>query len=170
MRVDRIRLADGGEGVREVVESPDSVAVIAQDDLGRVLLVRQYRHAVGQELWEIPAGGIDLGETPLAAARRELAEEGGVGGGRFNLLFDFFLSPGIASERMSVFWAQGLVPCYAKPDEDERLEVAWLPLAEAAAMCRDGRIADAKTVAAVLALVSSPAAGRAGPAGRGQGR
>jgi len=101
---------------REVVRHHGSVATLAVDDQGRVALVRQYRYAVDEALWELPAGRRDGDETPEAGARRELAEETGLQAGHMELLADFFTTPGFCDERMSIFRASGLTQGQARPE------------------------------------------------------
>ncbi len=152
VRVDRVRLADGAEATREVVEHTGSAAVLAVDEQDRVLLVSQYRHPVGAHLWEIPAGRLEPGESPHEAAARELGEETHLAGTRLEPLLCVYATPGYCAERLWIFLATGLRPYLARPDADERISVAWFDRREAISMCLDGRITDAKTIAAVLAF------------------
>lgn len=154
VRIDDVRLEDGVRARREVVVHSGSVAVVAIDDRERVLLVRQFRYPATMALWEVPAGRIDTSEAPQAAASRELAEETGVTSEALELLLDVFVTPGYSTERMFIFLARGLAPGPADPDPDERVEPRWFDLAEAVTMCLDGRIRDAKTVAALLAAAA----------------
>ena len=154
VRVDRVRLADGVEATREVVDHPGSTAVVALDDRGRVLLVQQYRYPMGRELWEIPAGRLEAGEPPAVAAARELAEEAGLGAGHLEHLLTIDASPGYCTERLWIYLASGLDEQLAEPDADERIAKAWFPLSEAVTMCLYGEVTDAKTIAAVLATAA----------------
>jgi 8-oxo-dGDP phosphatase len=109
LRRDVIRLPDGGNVRREVIEHPGAVAVVALDEAGRVLLIRQYRHPVAGQLWEIPAGLRDVaGEHPLATAQRELLEEVGYRAADWQVLADFYSTPGISSEKLRIFLARDL--------------------------------------------------------------
>ncbi|NUP28406.1 MAG: NUDIX hydrolase, partial [Nocardia sp.] len=109
LRVDRVEMPDGRVVEREVVEHHGAVAVVAVDDDGRVVLIRQYRHPLGERLLELPAGLIDIaGEDPLAAARRELAEETGLAARDWSVLVDVALSPGFTDEALRVYLARGL--------------------------------------------------------------
>lgn len=154
VRVDQVELEDGGRATREIVAHGGSVALVAVDGLDRVLLVRQYRHAALDELWELPAGRVEPGEAPDQAAARELAEETGLRPGALEPLAGFFVSPGYCTEYLSVYVATGLSPATdARPDTDERIHARWFGLKEAAGMCLDGRIRDAKTVAGVFAAL-----------------
>jgi 8-oxo-dGDP phosphatase len=135
VRRDEVAMPDGQSAGREVVEHPGAVAVVAMDEGGRVLLIRQYRHPVGRKLWEIPAGLRDVaGELPLETARRELLEEAGYQAADWHVLADFFSSPGITNERLRIFLARDLtlVPGpereYVPDHEEAHLEVQWAPL------------------------------------------
>lgn len=153
LRVDEVRLApDGRPARREVVEHPGAVAVVPLTPDCQVVMVRQYRYAVGEELLEIPAGTMQAGEEPEACARRELGEETGGRARSLELLGTIFTSPGFCSEVMHIFLARledgpGGQP---QPDEDERLEPVTLPLGEVVELARAGRLRDAKTVAGLL--------------------
>jgi 8-oxo-dGDP phosphatase len=135
VRRDVVRMPDGDEVGREVIDHPGAVGVVALDEAGQVLLIRQYRHPAGRELWEIPAGLRDVaGEPPLATARRELLEEAGYLAADWRVLADFFTSPGISSERLRVYLARGLthVPDaerdYVPDHEEAHLTIEWAPL------------------------------------------
>lgn len=141
--------------LREVVRHTGSVVVLATTEgprEPRVLLERQYRHAVADFLWELPAGRIDKGEKPLQAAKRELLEETGYTARRWKAILRFFASPGFVAEPMTVFWAQGLKPGTAQPEADEVIEQHLVPLAKAVRMVLRGAIRDAKTIAGILWL------------------
>jgi ADP-ribose pyrophosphatase len=132
--------------VREIIRHPGSSVVIAQNDAGELLLVSQYRYAARQKLWEVVAGRIDPGETPLAAARRELAEEAGYAAKRWTKLGVFYPSPGFMDERMWLYLAEELSPAHAEADPDERIVKRWFPRLHVDEMIRKGKIVDAKTV------------------------
>jgi 8-oxo-dGTP pyrophosphatase MutT (NUDIX family) len=138
VRTDTVRLPDGQEMGREVVEHPGAVAVVALDHADRVLMIRQYRHPAAATLWEIPAGLRDVAGEPLVeTARRELFEEAGYQASDWRILTDYLSSPGISTERLRVFLARGLtmVPPgqreYVRQHEEAYLTVAWVPLADA---------------------------------------
>ena len=150
VRQDTVRLPNGKEGTREVVEHPGGVAVLAIDDEGRVLLVRQYRYAFGRVLTEIPAGKREPGEEPFLTARRELQEEVGATAGRWTELGTLIASPGCYGETLYLYMAEELRFGETHPDEDEFLEPLRLPFDEAVRQCMDGTLTDAKTVAAIL--------------------
>ena len=145
--LDRVRLPNGVEAEREVVLHWGAVGMVALDDEGCVYLVRQYRHAPGKDLVEIPAGKLNVGEDPLQCARRELMEEIGYGAGEWTKLASFYTSPGFSDETLHLFMARGLIPGKADPDEDEFLEIMRVPLAETLSMVARGKIEDCKTIA-----------------------
>jgi ADP-ribose pyrophosphatase len=120
------------------------------DGDGRVLLVRQYRYAVGAYVWELPAGRLDAGETPEEGARRELVEEAGLEAGRVEPLLSFYTTPGFCDEVIHVFRASDLRVVPARPEEDERIEPTWFALDEALAMIDRGAIKEGKTLIALL--------------------
>lgn len=154
LHLDEVELANGKQAQREVVEHSGAAAVLAINKAKEAFFVRQFRKPVDKELWEIPAGKLEPGESPLACAQRELAEEVGLRAKDFRLLAAFYTSPGFASEKISVYLATGLAAqSEAQPDEDELLEVLSMPLADAEKMIRSGEIEDAKTIIAVLLAV-----------------
>ena len=136
--------------MREIIEHAGSVVVLPVLADGRVLLVRQYRYAARDFLWELVAGGIDRGEKPLQAARRELKEETGYDARRFEPLLSFFPSPGILTEVMHLFRATGLRPGRAEPEADEALEMRAFSRRQLERMLKRGSLRDAKTVLGVL--------------------
>jgi 8-oxo-dGTP pyrophosphatase MutT (NUDIX family) len=153
---------DGSHHEREVVHHPGAVAVAPVHDDGTVTLVRQYRAAIDADLWEVPAGLRDVeGEPTDETARRELAEEAGLEATRLDLLVTFHNSPGFSDEAVTVYLATGLseVPDDRQGIEEEHMVVERVPLAEALGMVDDGRITDAKTVIALLAIARRTAPG-----------
>lgn len=150
VRRDEVLLPDGGHGLREVVDHPGGVGILALDDKGQVALVRQYRYAVGEHLWEIPAGKREKGEEPRITARRELHEEVGADAERWTDLGALIASPGCYAERLYLYKAEGLTFTRQQLDEDEFLEVRFFPFEEVVEKCLSGQLQDAKTVAAVL--------------------
>ena len=148
VRVDEVERSDGHRTSREVVEHPGAVAILAWDG-ARIAMVRQWRHATGRVLHEIPAGTLEPDEEPMATARRELAEEVGLAAADWETGPRFFTAPGFCTELMHLFLATGLSDATAEADADEVLEADWLDFADALAACDDGRIMDAKTIAAI---------------------
>jgi ADP-ribose pyrophosphatase len=136
--------------VREVIHHPGSAVILPLLDDGRVLLVRQFRFAAGQSLWELPAGTRNRDETALATARRELAEETGYRAASWGKLIDFYPSPGILDETMTLFLARKIRPGAASPEGDERIRVEPFARAEWQRMIRSGQIRDAKTLVGLL--------------------
>jgi ADP-ribose pyrophosphatase len=154
LRVDDVRLPSGRVAQREVVEHPGAAAVVAVTDQDEVVLVRQYRKAVGRELLEIPAGTLEAGETPLACARRELSEETGLAAGSLAPLVTFVPSPGVLTEEITVFLAQGLRPAAgAARAEEEGLRVVRVPRERISGLIAAGEIRDAKTLIGLLLLL-----------------
>lgn len=141
---------DGFEIRRGTVQHNGSAVMMAVDERGRILLVRQYRLPVRDYLWELPAGRLDPGETPLDAARRELKEETGYEAAEWRELISFYPSPGFVAERMTVFVAQRLTEGKPDPMDDERIECRWFEPDELREWIAAGRIADAKTLVAAL--------------------
>jgi ADP-ribose pyrophosphatase len=141
----------GGARAYEVIVHPGAVVVLPLLDEERCLMIRHYRQAVGRELWELPAGTLDVpGESPEQAAGRELEEETGYQAGRLAPLGEFYTSPGILTELIRAFAATELRPTRQKLDAGEEIEVETVRLADALVMIRDGRIVDAKTIATLL--------------------
>ena len=158
-RSDAVLDADGEERTREVVVHPGGVAVLAVTADRRLLLVRQYRHAVSETLLEIPAGTLDRdadgrAEEAASAARRELAEETGHVADEWRLVCRFFTAPGFTTEEMHLYLARGLRAAEggAGPDEDESLELVSLPVDEVITLAEQGELRDAKTLVGVLWL------------------
>ncbi|HZB97671.1 MAG TPA: NUDIX hydrolase [Candidatus Sulfotelmatobacter sp.] len=143
---DEVRLADGGSAAREVVEHPGAVAVVATDSEGKVVLVRQWRHAVGRALWEIPAGTSEPDEEARATAERELREETGFAARRWRRMAAAPVSPGYSSELVTFFLAEDLVAGEARTDADEAVEVARFTPGDVAGMASRDEV-DIKTVA-----------------------
>lgn len=148
---DRAVDPDGFEIRRSVVRHRGSAVMMAVDEKGRLLLVRQYRLPARSALWELPAGRLDEGEKPLQAARRELEEETGYRARKWKKLLSYYASPGYVAEKMNVYLATGLAKGDPRPMEDERIECRWFTPRELDRMIRSGRILDGKTIAGFLA-------------------
>ncbi len=145
LNIERVKLPNGSVAELEIAHHPGGAVVVALDAEGRVCVLRQYRHAAGGWIIELPAGKIDNREPPLECAKRELAEEAGVTARYWKHLGQFFSSPGVFTEVIHVFLARGLAPCDSVPEAHEVLEARWVPMTEAAALAADGRLPDAKT-------------------------
>ena len=158
---DTVAMPGGGDGVREVVHHPGAVAVVALDDDGRVLLLRQYRHPVGQYLWGLPAGLRDAeGEAPLATAQRELAEEAGLAAERWSLLATTYSTPGFCDEKVQIYLAEGLSDAerpegFTAEHEELDLTLERVPLADAVQRVFDGDIRNSAAVVGVLAAAQA---------------
>jgi ADP-ribose pyrophosphatase len=150
LRQERVVEPGGITATRDVIQHFGSVVLLPVFPDGRVLLVRQYRHAVGESLWELVAGRIEPGESPRAAARRELLEETGYTARRFRKLLEIIPTPGFVSERMQVYAAEGLGPGPARPEADERIVARRFSLPQLEAMIRRGALRDAKSIAGIL--------------------
>lgn len=150
VRLDIVRLPNGKEGIREVVEHPGGVAILAIDSEDRVLLVRQYRYPFERVMTEVPAGKREPGEPPFITAQRELQEEVGATADTWTELGTLIPSPGCYGETLYLYMAQDLHFGATHPDEDEFLEPLRVPLDEVVRQCMDGTLTDAKTVAAIL--------------------
>ena len=159
LRVDEIALPRGGTALREVVSHPGAVVIAALDADYHVYLVKQYRHPIGRYLLELPAGGLEPDEEPLAAAQRELREEVGLEARKWTALGSFFSSPGFANERLHAFLAQGLAPVPIDPDDDEDISVVRYPLT--GLLERLEATSDAKTLATLLLVTTAVESGLA---------
>ncbi len=152
----RVEEPDGVRVRRDLVRHYGSIVILALDDSARpprILLERQYRHAAGARLWELPAGSLDHpGENKLAAAKRELLEETGYTAGHWQRALFFYVSPGFLDESMQIFLARRLKKGLAQPEDDERIATRFFPLPQAVRMAMTGKIKDAKTIASLLWL------------------
>ena len=148
VRRDTVRLTNGKTTVREIVVHPEVVAILPITDDGQVVMVRQFRKAAEQVLLEVPAGGIDGGETPEDAVRREMVEETGYRVGSVRQLASFFTSPGFTTEYMYLYAAQDLQPGKAT-EETDQIDVVLLTREEAMERLRAGDIHDAQTIIAL---------------------
>jgi ADP-ribose pyrophosphatase len=148
VRVDEVERPDGHRTRREIVEHPGAVAILAWDG-ERLAMVSQWRHATGGPLLEIPAGTLEPDELPAETARRELAEECGLAAARWEDGPRFYTAPGFFTELMHLYLATDLTEAPSLADPDEQLEPSWMTLGDALEAIDDGRIVDAKSLAAV---------------------
>lgn len=153
LRVDTVLTADGRETKREIVEHSDCVAIVAVDADSNVLLVKQFRKPVGKELLEIPAGGIDPGEDPLATVRRELQEETGYLPRKVERLGGFYSSPGYCTEYLHLYLATDLVPSQLHAEDTEDIRLVSVPISRIPQLIASGRICDAKSIAGLLTFL-----------------
>lgn len=162
LRVDTVTMPGGGHADREIVEHRGAVAVLALDEDDRVLVIDQYRHALGRRMLQLPAGLLDVaGEDPVAAAERELVEETGWTAAHFAVLVDLAVSPGFTDELLRVYLATGLRPVDrpAPADEEADMRSTWVGLDTLVAQALGGELYDATAVAAVTALVAARSLG-----------
>ena len=154
VRRDDAELPDGKPCMREMVEHSGGASVLYIED-GKVLLVRQFRYAYGESIYEIPAGKLEAGEDPMLAAARELEEEAGVKAGRLELLFTLYPTPGYTNEKIYIYRAFDCEKVSAHLDDGEFLDVAYIPLEKAKEMLENGEIRDGKTIVALQAYFLS---------------
>jgi ADP-ribose pyrophosphatase len=147
LRIDTVCMPDGRETTREIVEHADCIAVVAVDAQDNVLLVRQFRQPIEKELLEIPAGGIDAGETPEEATRREMQEETGFMPGKLVKLGGFYSAPGYCTEHLHLFLATDLAPGRLFAEDTEGISLVRVPVKEVPALLASGKIEDAKSIA-----------------------
>ena len=150
IRRDYLKTPDGRETKFEIIEHSGSVIIIPIDENGKILLVRQYRHATGGDLLELPAGTLEDNEDPEVCAAREIREETGMAAGVLTKMGEFYLAPGYSTEFMVVYLATDLSPNPLKADDDEFLSVESIPVAEAFEKAERGEIPDAKSLAALF--------------------
>jgi 8-oxo-dGTP pyrophosphatase MutT (NUDIX family) len=167
LRRDVLRMPDGSEAVREVVEHPGAVGVVAIDAQERVVLVNQYRHPVRQRLDELPAGLLDVaGESALAGAQRELAEEARLQATHWEVLLDLHPSPGFSAEAIRLYLARGLTPAeipgFVAQHEEESMTVEFAPLDDCVRRVLAGEITNAAAVAGIMAAAHCRSAGWTG--------
>jgi 8-oxo-dGDP phosphatase len=167
VRTDKVQMPDNHYAERTVVTHLGAVAVVALDDAQRVLMIRQYRHPVGYELWEIPAGLRDAdGESLLRTGQRELFEETGYRAREWHTLIDYFSSPGYSTERLRIFLARGVEPAddehYHRKDEEKFIVADWVPLQEAVRLALAGKLHSGPAIAGVLAGYAASSEGFSG--------
>jgi ADP-ribose pyrophosphatase len=152
---DVIRLPNNREAVREIIKHAPAAAVLPVDSSGKLILVRQYRHATKDMALEIPAGILNKDEDPAVGAARELEEETGFKAGKLTFIFKFYTSIGFCDEFLSIYIAEDLIPTSQNLDEDEFVTIEKYTPDEAFEMITDGRIVDSKTTAAILFYCNS---------------
>ena len=172
VRVDSVRMSDEHYAKRTVVTHPGAVVVLALNDRDQVLMIKQYRHPAGRELWELPAGLRDVdGESVLATAQRELLEETGWKAGDWHTLVDYYTSPGFTDERIRVFLARDLTQASGAsehgagdkaPDEETYIVTEWVPLREAVQLALAGKLHSGPAIAGVMSGYAAWAEGFAG--------
>ena len=150
IRRDWLKTPDGRETKYDIIEHGGSVILVPVDADGNLLFVRQYRHAAGTDLLELPAGTLDEGEEPAVCAAREIREETGFAAGKLEKIGEFYLAPGYSTEFMIVYLARDLTYDPLEADADEFLSVERIPLAEAIQMAERGEMPDAKSLAALF--------------------
>lgn len=146
---DKVLLPDGKESFREIVKHSGGSAILCEKD-DKILMVRQFRYAYKETVWEIPAGKVNAGEDPMKTAFRELEEEGGIKADKMELLFSVYPSPGYTSEIIRIYRATGLKESATHLDEDEFLSAVWVEKSRLKEMIQSGEIKDAKTLIALL--------------------
>ena len=153
LRVDTVRMPGGRETTREIVEHSDCVAIIAIDANDNVLLVSQFRKAIEKELLEIPAGGIEPGETPELAVRRELQEETGYLPQKMQRLVDFYSAPGYCTEYLYIYLATDLVPSPLFAEDTEGIKLVRVPIGQIIPLITSGKICDGKSIAGLFTFL-----------------
>ena len=156
---DQVRFPDGSQGVLEMIRHPGAAAVVplldpVTDPDPRVVLIRQFRHAADDYIWEIPAGTLSRDEQPIDCAGRELIEESGYRAGELTFLTSIFTAPGFTDEQIHLYLATGLSAAEAAPDRDEFITVHPISWSEIGRMIRNGRIRDAKSLTALMFVQS----------------
>lgn len=153
LKIDTVLLPSGRKTTREIVEHSDCVAVIPIKDNGKLVMVKQFRHATGKELLEIPAGGIEKGEDAVSCVRRELQEEIGCYPEEVRPLGGFYSAPGFCTEYLYLFLAKGLRTSRLIAEDTEEIEVVEVDLSEVPTLIASGKICDAKTIAGLLRYI-----------------
>ena len=148
--VDTVELPNGHRLPLEIVRHPGGADVVALDSVDRICLLRQFRHAAGGFIYELPAGKLEPDEPPDVTARRELAEEAALEAAEWSSLGAYFSSPGVFTEVIHLYVATGLRPAAAAPEASEVFQVEWWPLSLALERARNGELTDAKTIIGIL--------------------
>ncbi|MGB8693564.1 MAG: NUDIX hydrolase [Steroidobacteraceae bacterium] len=150
LNVETVRLPNGHVVDLEIVHHPGGAAIVALDEQGRVCLIRQFRHAYGGWIWELPAGKLEPGEPPQETARRELIEEAGCEASDWHAMGAYVTSPGVFTETVHLFMARSLRPAKMAHEAAELIEIHWVPIAEACRRALSGELVDGKTVVGLL--------------------
>ena len=150
VNIETVRLPNGHIADLEIIHHPGGAAIVAIDDQQRVCLLRQFRHAIGGWIWELPAGKLEPNEPALETARRELSEEAGVAAADWISLGDYVSSPGVFTETVKLFMARGLRNANMAHEAAELIEIHWVPLSEACQRTLSGELNDGKTALALL--------------------
>lgn len=150
VRLDQVQMPDGKEARFDIIDHPPAVTLVPVDAENMIWFIRQYRHAIGGEILELPAGVIETGEPPEECARREIREETGMSAGQIQNIGEFYQVPGYSTEYMYVYLAKDLKPDPLPGDEDEYISVERISIEDAYRMAQNGEILDAKTIAALL--------------------
>lgn len=150
VRCDQVRLPNGKVTSLDIIEHPGAVTLIPIDSQNQLIFVRQYRHAAGKDLLELPAGTLDEGEMPEECAYREIREEIGLSAGKLSKVGEFFLAPGYSTEYMYVYLATYLHPDPLQGDDEEFISVEYIPLNKIPEIISQGMIEDAKSLAALF--------------------
>ena len=152
LKLESVNLPGGISTELEVIRHPGGAVAIAINETDNICLIKQYRHAAGGWLWELPGGRIEPGEAAIISAQRELREEVGLEASDWQPLINFWSTPGFCTEILYLFCARGLSDVPTERDEHEVLEVHWMPIPEALALCDSGEITDAKTLLGLYKL------------------
>ncbi len=147
-----VELRGGGETYFDIVRHPGGAVIAAINDKNELCLLKQWRHAVQETIWELPAGCLEPGESPLKTAQRELEEEAGITAGQWQDMGTIIPSPGFSNERLYLYKATEITAGTVKLDDAEQLEAHWVPLADALEMAQSGEIQDAKTLSLLLRM------------------
>ncbi len=154
LRVDTVSMPSGRETTREIVEHSDCVAIVAIDGNNNILLVKQFRKSVEKELLEIPAGGIEAGEDPVATVRREMQEETGYLPQKVERLGGFYSSPGFCTEYLYLYLATDLTPSPLQAEDTESIKLVRVPISQIPSLIASGSICDTKSIAGLLTYSS----------------
>lgn len=155
LRKDEVRLPNGKISSREIIEHPGAVVVLAVDKKNEIIMIKQFRKATEETLWELPAGTLEKGEKPIDCARRELQEETGYYSKKIDKIITYFSTPGFCNEKLTLFFAQELEKKHKNEDEDEFIQVEHVKIEDALKMIKDHMIKDAKTIIGILYFTSS---------------